>query len=485
MQAAQFMGCNGTALRSLVPFVLAAMGLLAAGSARADDALPITPPVDIPKPSRAITLPEALVYAHQHQPAIHEALSRVNARIAEAHIPTAQWQPQLGFSAQAYAMTANNSTGTFLQTDSLDVPRIGGTKSPSSFSSANLAPYGATFVGIGIAQEVFDFGRIGAQRAAADELVNVAKHSGDAQRLDIDFNVEEAYFSVYAAKAIVSASDQAYDRSRVHRDLAKRGVESGLRPPIELTRAEADLARFDVGRVRARGGLAVAQNVLSASIGAPDPAIDVSGEAPQVADMPSLAEALSLAQARDPVLAQAIAGLRATEENTRAIGAELRPDLGLTGTLSGRAGGAPSNQNVTTAGNGWIPAVPNWDVGIIFSWPLFDGVINARRDASQAAEQVRRDQIDAAHLQEVTNVRQAYVNVQVARAAVAALENEVVAARANYDQADARFRSGIGNAVELADAEAVRIDAEIQFAIGQFAVAQARAAFGRAIAEGL
>ena len=66
-----------------------------------------------------------------------------------------------------------------------------------------------------------------------------------------------------------------------------------------------------------------------------------------------------------------------------------------------------------------------------------------------------------------------------------ALENAVVASRANYDQADARFRAGIGNAVELADAEAVRADAEIKRALGQFELAQARAAFGRAIAERL
>lgn len=482
------MGCNETPFLSLVPFVFATAGLLAAAPARADDALPITSPVDIPEPSRAITLPEAIAYARQHQPAIRAALSRVSAQMAAARIPTARWLPNVGFSAQAYAMTANNSTGTFLQTDSLDVPRIGGTQSRTSFSQSNLAPYGATFVGLGVAQELFDFGRIGAQRAAADELVDVEKHGADTQRLDIDFGVEEAYFSVYAAKAIVTASDQAYDRSRVHRDLAKRGVESGLRPPIELTRAEADLARFDVGRVRARGSLAVAQNVLAASIGAPDPALDVSGEAPAVADMPSLAEALSLAQAHDPVLAQAVAQLHASEKKTTAIGAELRPDLGLTGTISGRAGGAPSTSTTdptVSTGAGWLPVIPNWDVGVIFSWPLFDGVITARRDASKATEQVHRDEIDAAHLQEVANVRQAYINVQVARAAVAALENEVVAARANYDQADARFRSGIGNAVELADAEAVRIDAEIQFAIGQFNVAQARAAFGRAIAEGL
>jgi hypothetical protein len=43
----------------------------------------------------------------------------------------------------------------------------------------------------------------------------------------------------------------------------------------------------------------------------------------------------------------------------------------------------------------------------------------------------------------------------------------------------------MGNAVELADAENVRTDAEIQLAIGQFDLERDRAAFGRAIAEGL
>jgi outer membrane protein len=137
------------------------------------------------------------------------------------------------------------------------------------------------------------------------------------------------------------------------------------------------------------------------------------------------------------------------------------------------------------SGNGWLPDVPNWDAGLILSWPLFDGTISARRDAARAAEQVRRDEIDMARLQEVARVREAYVKVGVARSALVALDHAVVAAHANYDQADARFRAGIGNAVELADAEAVRTDAEIQQALGQFELAQARAAFGRAIAEGL
>ena len=456
----------------------------AAGVARAD--LPATkdapPSIDAPQPSQSFTMAKALAYAHAHQPAIREALARVSARLEEAKIPTAQWLPTVGVTAQLFAMTANNTTATFAQPPYMDLPRIGAT---SSTTTGSFSPYASTLVGVGVTQEVFDFGRIEAQRAAADAQVEVERHRSDTERLDIDFGIEEAYFSVSASKAIVRASDEAYERSRVHRDLAKRGVDAGLRSPIELTRAEADLARFDVGRIKARGGEAVAQSVLSAAIGAPDAAVDIARETLQPQDMPALPEAIALARQRDPRLAETLTRLKAAEAHTRAIGAELRPDVTLTGTLSGRAGGAPPSSGPTANGDGWVPNVPNWDAGLVFSWPLFDGTINARRNAAKSAEEVRRSDIDVVSEQDLAAVRQAYVQFQVANAALVALNNSVVAARANYEQANARFNSGIGNAVELADAEAVRTNAEIQLALGQFEIGRARAAFGRAIAEGL
>jgi outer membrane protein len=429
-----------------------------------------------------MTLPEALAYAHEHQPSIHAAMARVAARNAEAQVPSSRWLPAVGVTGQVFGMTANNTTATYVQTPFLDVPRIGATPATSSGS---WGPYGSTFVGAGLNQEIFDFGRIAAERAAADGLVDVEKQRADQTRLDIDFGVEESYFAVFAAKGIVAASEQAYERSKVHRDFAKRGVDAGLRSPIELTRAEADMDRFDVDRIRARGSLVVAQSVLSAAIGAPDAAVDAGGSPPTLAEMPALDEALRLALQRDPRIVETVVALRAAEQQTHAVAAELRPDLSLTSTLSARAGGAPPSSGPTPGGGGWLPDVPNWDVGLVLSWPLFDGVTNAREDAARATERVRKDEIDAAREAQLAAVRQAYVQVEAARSALVALENAVVAARANYEQADAHFRAGVGTAVELADAEAVRTDADIQLAIGQFDVARARAAFGRLIAETL
>src|SRR5207302_7540591 len=102
---------------------------------------------------------------------------------------------------------------------------------------------------------------------------------------------------------------------------------------------------------------------------------------PGPADLPSLASALEQAAGRDPRVLEALAELRASEERTRAIGAALRPDLSATGTVSTRAGGAPPSGNGELAsGGGWAPNVPNWDVGVVLAWPLFDGTVLARKE---------------------------------------------------------------------------------------------------------
>jgi outer membrane protein len=437
---------------------------------------------------RTVSLSEALAYAHAHQPLIREGLARVAVRMEEAKVPTSQWLPRVGVTGQIFGATENNTTASYLTSADLPIPRIGGTSAAPTPSSADTwKPYASTFLGAGIRQEAFDFGRISAQRAAMDALVNVEKEAASTALLDVDFAVEEAYFAVYAAKGVLSASEDAYARAKVHRDLAKGGVDSGLRSPIELTRQEAELARYDIGRIRAKGGVAIAEAVLAAAIGLPGESVDVEGVAPRPAEMPSLADAMRRAALRDPRVKQALAQIKVEEQKTHAIAAELYPDVSLTGTFSGRAGGATASgatgSNLT--GDGFLPYVPNWDVGLVIEWPLFDGTIVARRNASHAQEEVARADLDVVRNAQVATIERTYTTFGVAREALPGLEQAVTAAHANYDQADARFKAGLGTAVELADAEDLWASAEINLAIGRFDLARARAAFGRAIAEGL
>jgi outer membrane protein len=457
---------------SFVGVVVAAVVGLALGSAapaRAED----------PPPLKVMTMTEALTYARAHQPAIRAALARIAAQQAEARVPRAEWLPSVGVTVQGFAATANNSTGSYVGSPYVDVVRIGGTP---THVPGTARPYATTFVGAGNNQEVFDFGRIAARAAAADALVDVARQSAAVDRLDVDFSVEEAYFAVFAAKAVLHAAEDAEARARVHRDLAKAGVDAGLRSPVVLTRAAADLARFAIGSERARAAVSVAQSVLAAAVGVPDPLLDVAGAAPAAREMPSLSDAVRDAAGRDPYILQAEARVRAEEKSTRAIGAELRPDLSLTSTLSLRGGGAPASTTGADPGVG-LPNVPNYDVGLVLRWPIFNGPVSARERASRAQEQVRREELGMVRFARSTAVQQAYLAFGVARSALPALERAVEAAHANYDQVDARFKSGLADAVELADAEALRTQAEIDLAVGRFDLARARVYFGRTIAE--
>ena len=433
-------------------------------------------------PARTISLEDAVAYAEAHQPSLKAALDRVKVAESDARVPRASWLPRAGAVAEILEGTANNTTASTIATQDVALPRIGGTRIVDS-GTWSPSPSPSTLAAISASQELFDFGRIAAQSAATDANVVSERLRAEADRLAIALVVKESYFAVQGAKAVLRAAQGGYERTRVHRDLAEAGVRSGLFAPIERTRAEADLARFDVNRMRAEGGVASAQVVLAAAVGVADRMLDAAEALSPVLPVPSLEQAMTDAATRDPVLQEARARLATQQAITRAIGAEMRPDVLLTGTFSGRAGGSTPSAGPSAAGGGWVPDVPNWDAGLILRWPLFDGIVAARQRASSARERAVRSDLEAIVQQEVAALQRAYVGATVARASLASLARSVDAARDNYAQAEARFKAGLGTALELADAEYLRTDAEIQLAGGQFELSRARAVLGKLLAE--
>jgi outer membrane protein TolC len=122
-------------------------------------------------------------------------------------------------------------------------------------------------------------------------------------------------------------------------------------------------------------------------------------------------------------------------------------------------------------------------VGLVLTWKVFDEGVLARRAAAQQYEEAYAEDLALARLNASTAAEQSYSALDVARQALPALQRAVEAGQANYAQAEARFRAGLGTSLELADAEAIRTDTEIQLALGQFERDRARARLARAIAE--
>lgn len=444
---------------------------------------PATTPDGRSRAIPALSLSEALTYAARHQPSLRAAQARIEVARRSVSVAYAEWLPQLGATAQLFGGTMNNSTAMFSSVRTMDLPRIGGSKSPTDVDLQEAYP--STLVGIGLRQTVFDFGRIAAQVALADHEVRIASHRAELEQLELGLAVESAYYAVLAAKAVERAAQEAYARAVLRMELVQAGVARGLRPPIDLTRAEVDRTRFDVGQTRARGNIELAQAQLAAVVGWTEPLLDAQDVEPADEQPPPLlGEAFQRAIDTEPMVRVAVARLVQQQTVTRQALMQWMPSLQLTASVSGRAGGAPLSSG-PSGFSGWVPEVANWDVGLVLSVPILDGVLIAKRNQSHAQEEVLRHEVDAAKRQVLTNVTRAFTGFQLARESLRALRSAASAARKNYDQASARFRSGLASGVELADAEALRTEADIQLAMGRFEIARSRALFQRALAAGL
>ncbi|MBC7793626.1 MAG: TolC family protein [Clostridia bacterium] len=431
-----------------------------------------------------LTLLEVLRQARDNNPQVLAADAQVIAQDAQTKIPRALWYPNAAALIEAIGATTNNSTATVLTNASVDLPRIGAT---AISNNSSWGPNATTLGAVGVRQQLFDFGRISSQSSAADKALEAERAHADGVARDAVFYAAMAYYDVLGARAVTQTSAQAVERARALLAFVVAGIDRGLRPQIERLRMEADLQRFEAQRIRSLGALTNARANLAAAIGAQALEVDVVDDAPEFlgcdARTPTVVEATERAEPTDPELREARLRADAQHENARAARTQAYPNLYLTGALSARNGGAEPSSGDATSGNGFVPSVQNWSVGLIFQIPIFDASVNAKVDAAEAGERALRKRAEAVRIGVVTSAAQTVRNLAVAHEALPALERARDAAQGNYAQADARYKAGLGTSVELADAEALRVDAEIQQVLGAHAVARARLAVLRALSE--
>jgi outer membrane protein TolC len=426
------------------------------------------------------SLDEALVFARDHQPAVRRARAELAALESEAKVPRARWFPHLGATLQLLYGSTNNTTASYLGVRDVDLPRIGATRSNPA---TDWTPSASTLAALTLDQQIYDFGRTAAQAALADSLVALGRAGADEVALDVLLAVEETFHGVLAAREVLRATEDALARAQAHRDYAQSGVRSGLHAPIELTRAQADVAQLEVNRVRAQAGLRVARAALAAAMGSDALEVDVREAPPPARAAPAFDEALRQVATRNPAVAAALARVEAQHQLARAVVREMAPVLFASATLSGRAGGAAPSSGGVPYGEGWLPDVGNWHIGLVLQWNLFDAAVLARRAAAQAREDAARADLDLVRNRLTLAAQRAWIDLDTAEKALPGLEQALTAAQANQAQADARFRAGLGTVVELADAEALLTHAQLELAVGRFTVAQARAALGRVLGE--
>jgi outer membrane protein len=415
---------------------------------------------DMPiEPGSELTLRRAVELALQYHP--ERLAARADAGAAGERVGAAQSSllPQV-FGATEYLRATDNGIGDTAYLSVLGLPRA-----PSTGRHDNSADtFDNYLMGVSAYQYLFDFGRtrglIDQRKAEAD----VARARLKLIDLDLVFRVTQRYYTLVAAKQTVRVFEKAVAQRAEHLHAAEVKAQAGLKPEIDTYTAKSELAR-------AKLHLVDAQNEVAKSKVALDNAMGLGRGAPDyhLADVLTYEE---ISEALDPYLQAALAqrpDLHMLEDEARAAGAQIAefksdylPTVGATAGYSARG------QD--------LPATNNFDVGVLVSWPIFNGF---RTDHEVAEAKLHEEAIEHAihdlRQRIFLQVKSGYLDWQASLQRIHRAEQTVAASRAELDLAEKRYDTGLGDIIELTDAQRRFTEDEAGYinALADFSIAKA------------
>jgi outer membrane protein TolC len=187
---------------------------------------------------------------------------------------------------------------------------------------------------------------------------------------------------------------------------------------------------------------------------------------------------------KNPLLVEAEAAVQAARARKRAVELAYLPRLELFASLWMRGTGLTSGTLAPSPGDGIVPDTPNWFTGLMLSWPAVEVVTVRARARVEAAQTKVADARKREVLQAVqTQIDSSRQILDAARKEAANTPIALTAARAAEAQATARYRAGLATVVEVAEAQRLLAQAEIDDAVARLNVRRAELLLARAIGD--
>jgi len=410
-----------------------------------------------------MTIAQAVEAALHNYPAVRVSQEQMNAAAAGIQLARTAYLPRVDWLAQANRATRNNVFGLLLPQSvvpSMSGPVLGTNNFGTAWGSA---------IGTLISWEPFDFGKRKATVAAATAARSRSEATLKRTEYDVAVASADAYVTVVAAQETQRAAQAGVDRAQVLLKTITALVDAQLRPGADASRAEAELAAARTGLIQAQQAVEVSRANLSRFVGLdPD---QMALAAPGLLRLPPPQPAAQLKLAANPVALEQNALVEQLRAQLKVLERSYFPRFQLQGAAYARGTGAETDGRLLGGLNGLAPNTQDYALGFTVTFPAMDVVSLRAQEAGQAAniraESARYQQI-AVDLKAQWN--SALASVQGARNVAANTPVEVAAARAATDQATARYQSGLGNVDEVAEAQRLLTQAEIDDALARLGI---------------
>jgi len=423
---------------------------------RASAAQPTPPPA-------GLTLGQAVEDAVKHYPSVRVSQEQISAAAAGIQLARTAYLPRVDLLAQANRATRNNVFGMLLPQGV--IPSISG----PVLGTDNLGSAWGSAVGTLLTWEPFDFGLRQASVAAATATRTRQEATLKRTQFEVMVAAADAYVTLVAAQETVRAAQAGVDRAEVIFRTIGALVDAQLRPGADASRAQAELAAARTQLIQARQAVEVARANLSQFVGLEPAQITIS--APKLLQLPPEQTMAPVDTATNPLSVAQNAVVEQLRSELRILERSYFPRFFLQGSAYVRGTGDELNGTELGGLNGLAPTTQNYAVGLSVTFPVFDLAAIRAREAGQSAT-IRAE---AARYQQIATDLKVRWNVAVAtlggaRNVAANTPVQVAAARAATNQATARYQSGLGNIDEVAEAQRLLTQAEIDDALARLGV---------------
>jgi outer membrane protein len=388
-------------------------------------------------PTVTLTLDHALELARANLPALRQARAQ-SAQARGIYDETrAAYYPTLSV-ALGYKRTTGNqivAPGTNVSSDALPAP--------------SFATYNSFTNSVSASQLLWDFGQTSHRVRASAETALSQSESERTALLQTELALRVAFFTAAAQRELVTVADVNLTNNETHLAEARAFVKEGRQPEIALVTAEATRANALVQAITAKNAYATAKTRLNQAMGVQgaityevrvEPMIVVPDE-----DAPLERLVLEAIGTR-PEAASLEAQRRSAQASVDASRGAWFPSLSL--------GATATDSGTTLAANRWLGLTPNFSAGVALSWAANLGPAIPAQVRVALAQIANLDaQLDALQAQVRVDVGTAQLAVQAAREALTAAMQGRHAANTQLALANGRFAAGVGNAVEVSDAQ--------------------------------
>jgi len=420
-----------------------------------------------------LTLERAVAQAIEHYPSVRASQEQVSAAAAGIRLARTAYLPRVDATAGINRATRNNTFGLLLSSQVI-APISGPVLGTNDLKSV----WGST-AGFLVSWEPFDFG-LRQSNVAIAEAAKARAQAGVARtEFEMGTVTADTFLTLVAAQETVRAGQASVERANILFKIVDALVRAELRPGAESSRARAEEAAARTQLIRAEQAVAEAQAALAQLLGI-DPA--------QLAVLPGK---LLQPPPSDAAGTQQLAGNPAAQEQGAAIEearARLKslersyyPRFNVQGAAYARGSGALPNGAALGGVNGLGPTVQNWGLGFTASFPLFElPALHARQAAQSAAIRTEKSRYDQVLSELTGRVNIAKASLEGARRVAENTPVATEAARAAVQQATARYQAGLGNVVDVAEAQRLLTQSEIDDALARLSVWRAKLALAAA-----